>query len=193
MESLIILEQYAGNPAGPARGRGRKPLGISIPIWRQPRFYSYWMPPVLWGLAVICMSGDLGSGENTLGIIKWLLSRLAALEPAQLNLINLYARKTGHALAYGLMYFLWFRAFRGHANYGPGRACLWSLGFCLFFASTDEGRQSFYASRGPSIYDVILDMSGGGLAALITGALWTPSSKPAVTFGTAGGQTMGPE
>ena len=72
------------------------------------------------------------------------------------------------------MYFLWFRAFRGHAGYGPWRACLWSLGFCLFFASMDEGRQVFYPSRGASVYDVILDMSGAGLAALITGAVWTP-------------------
>jgi VanZ family protein len=148
---------------------------------------------MLWGLAVLCMSGDLGAGTNSLGILKWLLSWLVALEPAQLNLINLYVRKTGHVLAYGLMYFLWFRAFRGHADYGPWRACLWSLGFCLFYASMDEGRQWFYPSRGASIGDVILDMSGAGLAALIIGAVWTPGSKPAVISGTAGGQTIGSE
>ena len=91
------------------------------------------------------------------------------------------------------MYFLWFRAFRGHADYGPWRACLWSLGFCLFFASMDEGRQWFYASRGASVDDVILDMSGASLAALITGAVWTPGSKSAAISGIAGGQTIGPE
>jgi len=144
---------------------------------------------MLWGLAILCLSGDLGSGTNTLGLLKWLV----ALEPAQLNLINLYVRKTGHFLAYGLMYLLWFRAFRGHAIYGPRRACLWSLGFCLFFASMDETRQWFYSSRGASVYDVILDMSGTGLAALISGAVWIPGSKPAVTSGAAGGQTIGPE
>jgi VanZ family protein len=148
---------------------------------------------MLWSLAVICMSGDLGSGENTLGIIRWLLSRLVPLEPAQLNLINFSVRKTGHALAYGLMYVLWFRAFLRHANYRPWHACLWSLGCCLFFASTDEVRQSFYASRGPSLYDVFLDMSGGGLAALLTGAVWTPGSKTAVTSGRAENQNLGLE
>ena len=102
-------------------------------------------------------------------------------------------RKTGHVLAYGVMYVLWFRAFRGHADYGPWRACLWSLGVCLFYASMDEGRQWFYPSRGASIYDVILDMSGAGLAALITGAVWTPGSKPVVISGNTGGQTIGPE
>jgi VanZ family protein len=124
------------------------------------------------------MSGDLGAGKNTLGILKWLLSGLVALEPAQLKVINFYVRKTGHFLAYGLMYFLWFRAFRGSGDYGPWRACLWSLGCCLGFALMDEGHQRFALSRGASVYDVILDMSGAGLAALITGAAWTPAPKP---------------
>lgn len=193
MDSLNILEKYAGHPADPARGEGSKPLSLSNPIWRRPHFYSYWLPPMLLSLAILCLSGDLGSGKNTLGLLKWLLSRLMDLEPAQLNLINLYVRKTGHAVAYGLMYFLWFRAFLGHAGYGPRRACLWSLGVCLFFASMDEWRQLFSSSRGASVYDVILDMSGTGLAALISGAVWTPGSKPAVTPVAAGGQTIAPE
>jgi VanZ family protein len=139
------------------------------------------------------MSGDLGSGENTLGILKWLLSGFVPLEPAQLNMINFFGRKTGHVLTYGLMYFLWFRAFRGHADYGPWRACLWSLGYCLFYASLDEGRQWFYPSRGASIGDVILDMSGASLTALITFAVWTPGSKTLAISGIAGGQAIGLE
>jgi VanZ family protein len=139
------------------------------------------------------MSGDLGSGKNTLAILKWLLSGFVALEPAQLKAINFYVRKTGHVLAYSLMYFLWFRAFRGHADCGPWRACLWSLGFCLFYSSMDEGRQWFHPSRGASIGDVILDMSGASLAALITGAVWKPGSKTVAISGIAGGQAIGPE
>jgi VanZ family protein len=139
------------------------------------------------------MSGDLGSGKNTLGILDWLLSWFVDLKPAQLTMINFYGRKTGHVLAYGLMYFLWFRAFRAQADYGPWRTCLWSLGCCLFFASMDEGRQWFYASRGASIRDVILDMSGATLTALIAGAVWRPGSKTAAISGIAGGQTVEPE
>ena len=153
----------------------------------------YWLPPVFWGLAVLCLSGDLGSGKNTLGILKWLFAWFVDLTPAQLKIINFYVRKTGHFLAYGLMYVLWFRAFRAQAHYGPWRTCLWSLGFCLFFASMDEGRQWFYPSRGASIRDVILDMSGASLTALIVGAVWPPGSKTAAISGIAGGQTIGPE
>jgi VanZ family protein len=118
------------------------------------------------------MAGDLGSGKNTLGLLNWLLSWFVDLGLAQLKMINFYVRKTGHFLAYGLMYVLWFRAFRGQAHFGPWRACLWSLGFCLLFSSLDEGRQWFYPTRGASISDVILDMSGASLAALIAGAVW---------------------
>ena len=168
-------------------------MGITTPIWRKPLFLSYWPPPALWGLAVICLSGDLGSGKNTLGILKWLFSWFVDLEPAQLKMINFYVRKTGHVLAYGFMYFLWFRAFREHASYGSWRACLWSLGFCLLFSSIDEGRQWFYASRGASISDVILDMSGAALAALVTAAVWRPRYHALTIAGIPGGQTRGPE
>ena len=142
---------------------------------------------------MLCVSGDLGSGKNSLGILKWLFSWFVDLEPAQLKLINFYVRKTGHVLSYGLMYFLWFRAFRAQTHYEPWRACLWSLGFCLLFSSIDEGRQWFYPSRGASVYDVLLDMSGVGLAALLAGAVWTPGSKSAAISGIAERQTIGPE
>jgi VanZ family protein len=139
------------------------------------------------------MSGDLGAGENTLRMLKWLFSWFVDLTLAQLKLINFYVRKTGHVLSYGMMYFLWFRAFREQAHYGAWRAGLWSLGVCLLYSSVDEGRQWFYASRGASIYDVILDMSGASLAALIVGAVWTPGSKSAAISTIVERQTIGPE
>jgi VanZ family protein len=177
----------------PARGQGIEPLGSAAIFWRKPNFLYYWLPPVVWGLAVLWMSGDWGSEKNSLGLFKWLLSWFMDLEPAQLKLINFYVRKTGHFLAYGLMYGLWFRAFRAQARYGPWPACLWALGFCLFFSSMDEGRQWFYASRGASVRDVILDMSGTSLAALIAGTVWTPGSKTAAISGITEGQAIGPE
>jgi VanZ family protein len=139
------------------------------------------------------MSGEWGSAKQSLALIKWLCSWFADLELAQLRVINFYVRKTGHVLAYGSMYFLWFRAFRAQAHYGPWRACLWSLGFCLFYASMDEGHQWFYATRGASIRDVMLDMAGAGLSALIAAAVWRPGSNTAAISGVAEGQTIGPE
>jgi VanZ family protein len=153
-------------------------LGSALPIWRKPHFLYYWLPPMLWGLAVLSLSGDAGSATNTRHLLQWLLSGLVTVNPAQLGLINAWFRKTGHVLAYAGLYFLWFRAFRDSAGFGGWRACLWSLGFCLLFSSADEGRQWFHSSRGASARDVLLDMSGAGLAALITGALWTRAPGP---------------
>ena len=142
---------------------------------------------------MLSLSGDVGSDTNTRHLLQRLLSCLVDLEPAQIDMINLFLRKTGHVLAYGCMYFLWFRAFRGYADYGPWRSCLWALGFCLLYSSMDEGRQWFYASRGASVYDVILDMSGASLAALIAAAVWTPGSKSAAISRITEGQSVAPE
>jgi VanZ family protein len=149
-------------------------LGTQTTIWRKPHGLYYWLPPILWGLTILVMSGDLGSAKNSWGLLKRLTSWFVALTPAQLDTLNFYLRKTGHVVAYGFMYFLWFRAFRAHAGYGPWRSCLCALGFCLLFSSLDEGRQWLFPARGPSIRDVILDLSGSSLAALLTFAVWKP-------------------
>jgi VanZ family protein len=152
-------------------------------FWRAPHFLFYWLPPILWGLAILGMSGDVASSQNTFGLIKWFLSWFGPLKPAQINMFNFYLRKSGHALAYGVMYFLWFRAFRGHLAATPGRAFLYALGLCLAVSMTDEGHQSFARFRGGSGYDVLLDLAGATIAALITFAVWTPRPKVIASSG----------
>jgi VanZ family protein len=161
-------------------------------FWREPYFLHYWLPPILWGLAIIAMSGDVASTQNTFGLLKWFLSWFVALKPAQIKMVNFYLRKIGHATAYGLMYFLWFRAFRGHLGAGPGRSLFYALGLCLLVSITDEGHQTFTRFRGGSGYDVLLDLSGASLAALITFALWAPRPKAAALSVADGRQTAGP-
>jgi VanZ family protein len=161
-------------------------------FWRDPYFLHYWLPPILWGLAIIGMSGDLASAKNTFGLLRWLLSWFMSLKPAQIVTVNYYLRKTGHALAYGLMYFLWFRAFRGHLGASAGRSFLYALGLCLLVSMTDEGHQSLTKFRGGSGYDVLLDLSGASLAALITFAVWTPRRKAAAISEASRRQIAGP-
>jgi VanZ family protein len=192
-ESKSNQSDKGRHPRRPGRSERNEPVDLTTPIWRKPLFFYYWAPPILWGVAILTMSGNWGSGKNTLNLLHWLLSWVATLEPAQLNIINHYVRKSGHILAYGLMFFLWWRAFRSHAGYRPWRACLWSLGMCLCFSSADEGRQSFYPTRGSSSWDVLLDMSGAALAALIIAVVWR-SRSPAVSLPRiAEGKNPGPE
>ncbi|MFA4903022.1 MAG: VanZ family protein [Desulfobaccales bacterium] len=161
-------------------------------FWRDPYFLHYWLPPILWALAILVMSGDVGSAQKSLGLLKLLLDWFVVLKPAQINMVNFYLRKTGHVLAYGLMYFLWFRAFRGHLSADPGRSFLYALGLCLLVSMTDEAHQSFTKFRGGSGYDVLLDLSGASLAALITFAVWTPRPKAAALAGPDGRHPAGP-
>ena len=70
--------------------------------------------------------------------------------------------------------FLWFRAFRSNPGHRPWRVYLFSLVLCLIPALLDEGHQAMFASRGSSLKDVALDMSGATVAALITRFVWTP-------------------
>jgi VanZ family protein len=168
-------------------------VDLTIPIWRKPHFFYYWAPPILWGMAILVMLGNLGSGRNTFFLLQWLFSCFVVPNPAQLKMINFYMRKSGHAMAYGLMYFLWFRAFSGHAGYRPWRACLWPLGLSLCFSLMDEGRQSLYSSRGSSPWDVLLDRSAAGLAGLIIAVVWRPRPQAKSLPRMAAGENPGPE
>ncbi len=97
------------------------------------------------------------------------------MSPAQLDLFHFYFRKTlGHFGNYVFIYFLWFRAFRGHMGYRRGWAFLWSLGLCLSIALLDEGHQALFPSRSSSLRDVALDLAGALTAALIASIFRTP-------------------
>lgn len=151
-------------------------LGARLQLFRVTDLLLYWFPPLLWTAAILTLSGDLGSYRNTLGLLEGLLSWLP-LTAAAIEALNSYLRKAGHAVAYGSLYFLWFRAFRGQRGFGPGRAFLWSLALCLLLAVMDEGHQSFLASRTGSFRDVALDLGGAGLGALLSLAFWHPRSE----------------
>jgi VanZ family protein len=142
---------------------------------RSRGFLWYWLPPLAWCGIVLGLSGDLGSSQQTSGILKWLLSWLPPLSQAQFDRIHFYFRKTlGHFGNYAFVYFLWFRAFRGQKGYRRMRAFFWSLGLCLGLALLDEGHQALFTSRGSSLRDVALDLAGASTAALITSIFWTP-------------------
>lgn len=130
-------------------------------------FCHYWLPPLLLSMAILVCAGDLGAGHNT----RFILPLLQALSPsmplAQLNLIHFYIRKAGHFLAYALLLTTWVRPWKVRLGFSLEKSAILSLMIVLLVAALDEGRQSFYSSRGGSPWDVLLDMSGALTAALI--------------------------
>lgn len=139
-------------------------------------FCSYWLPPLVWGVAILAFSGDMGSSQQTLAWVKWLVSPLVTLSPSQLELLHKFLRKLGHLLAYGTLSFLWFRTLKGHLHWGLRRSFLGALPLCLLVASLDEGYQSWCSSRSGSLWDVALDMGGAALAAFLTATFHRPGS-----------------
>ncbi len=139
---------------------------------------NYWLPPLLWCAGVLVLSGDWGSSGNTLGLVRWLLSWIPSLSPAQVLVIHGYLRKSGHVFAYGVLYFLWFRALQGNLYYSPKKSFFWALGLSLLLALADEGHQSLYQTRTGGLGDVGLDFSASLLAAWLTAIYWQPRLRP---------------
>ncbi len=139
-------------------------------------FLSYWLPPCLGVAAILSLSGDLGSSARTLTLLERLLFWVPFLK-AHLEMVNAVLRKAGHVLGYGVLCFLWFRAFQGQQGYGRGKSLLCSLALCLAVALTDEVHQSLVNSRTGSLRDVALDLAGATLGAVLTLRRWSPPPR----------------
>jgi VanZ family protein len=134
---------------------------------RMKAFCNYWAPPLFLSTAILIFAGDLGADHNPRFIIPILQALFPTLSLTQLNLIHFYIRKAGHFLAYALLLTTWVRAWKWRLGFTLGKAEIVSLMIVLLVAVLDEGRQSFYPSRGGSPWDVLLDMSGAFTAAII--------------------------
>jgi VanZ family protein len=132
------------------------------------RLWRYWAPPVIWGLTIVALSGNIASLPNTFSGFKWLVSLILTVDPETLAPIHLYIRKVLHVICYGVLTVLWFRALMASH---PGHSWtnrLLALILCLVVALADEGRQYFYRARTSTWWDVCLDLSGGVLFVFIS-------------------------
>jgi VanZ family protein len=113
------------------------------------------------------------SASNTSRIIRplllWLFPDIT--EPTLLR-VHFFARKCAHFTEYALLALLAARAFRT-SGLTALRRSWWLAAFALVaaVALVDEYHQSFLPSRTGTIYDSLLDMTGGATA-LACLALW---------------------
>lgn len=104
----------------------------------------------------------LSSGHGSGGaMLRWLLAHGVAPDRAS-HLVYAF-RKTVHLVFYGSVGVTTLLAARG-AGSKPGEAVRTALLAVLVVASFDELRQSGYADRTGSAWDVLLDTTGGCLA-----------------------------
>ncbi|HEU4371644.1 MAG TPA: VanZ family protein [Methylomirabilota bacterium] len=140
-----------------------------------------WAPPIVWMAVVLVMSSADFSAENTGGLLRPLLAWvLPWLTPESMALIHGGVRKAAHAIEYGLLGGLWFRAFTRSGTARPSTAAGLALALSVACALVDEGHQALEPSRTGSLGDVLID-SLGALAAILPARLGWRRAADATT------------
>ena len=128
-------------------------------------------PVVVWACFVLFASSSSFSASNTSRIIRPLLLWLFPdISEASLLQVHFLVRKAAHFTEYAVLALLAARAFRTSARTSLRRRW-WLASFALVacVALTDEYHQSFLPSRTGTIYDSLLDMTGGATALACAG------------------------
>jgi len=125
---------------------------------------------LLWASAMFGFSTDTFSKDNTAHVIvpalQWLLPYVSY---ATIDFLHVYIRKSAHVFEYAMLSLLLFRAVRApRAGWRLNWAAT-ALILATAFAASDEIHQVFVPSRGPSIYDVMLDTAA---AATMQCVIW---------------------
>lgn len=112
------------------------------------RRLALWLPPLLAmaGIFVLSAQPDLSTGDG---------------------LLHLVGRKIGHAVVFGALCLLWWRALR--PSLPNGRSALVAVALTVAYAVTDELHQSAVEGRHGLALDVVIDSAGAALAALAVG------------------------
>jgi VanZ family protein len=129
------------------------------------------LAPLCWTGLIMYLGGEQWSGEETSAWLGPMLrALLPGLSPELLSAVHFLIRKTAHVSEYAVLATLWRRATGG----------TWiALALSIMTASLDEFRQLFTPGREGSVYDVLLDGTGAGVALALISALRSRLGKGA--------------
>lgn len=126
-----------------------------------------WLPSLLWMGLIFLMSaapGDLSSKQSGF-ILRLILALFERIFPSGVpfspDTLHLLIRKAAHMAEYAVLMLLNLRALRLSGSKRPAAGAFLMT---VLYAAADEYHQSFVASRGPSVLDVIIDASGAMIA-----------------------------
>ena len=126
---------------------------------------------MIWMGVIFLGSSDTSSAEhvsNLLGpLLHWLFpGRL----PEELGALLFFARKCAHATEYFILALLVWLALRrsqgSQLQPWSRRGAALALLLCALYAASDEFHQRFVPTRTASVWDVMIDVAGAGLALL---------------------------
>ena len=123
-----------------------------------------WLPTLGWLAMIAFFSTDTFSAEHTGSLLEKIIRAVYGnISPEHFRILHVFIRKAAHFTVYGFLSLLSFYSWR--ATF-PRRSpwsftwCLLALLVTLIAGSSDEIHQIFVPSRGPSPYDVMLDVMG---------------------------------
>jgi VanZ family protein len=130
--------------------------GLAQRLWR-------YGPPLVWAALIFIGSSDLLSSSHTSGfIIRPLHLLFPNASEATLAAIHFALRKLGHFTEYAILAWLTARALRTSSQDWLRTRWFWlALAFVICYALFDEFHQSFVPSRTASIFDSLIDTTGG--------------------------------
>lgn len=168
IEVIALTKQAEADFYEAGTGRGR--------LWR-------YGPLLLWMGFIFFASTSEFSASNTGRILRPLLLWInPGMSEESLALAHFIVRKLSHLTEYAILGLLAGRAFVRSTHQSLRRRWfLFALLLVAFYALSDEFHQLFVPSRTGSIYDSLIDITGG-LTALSLLALWKKKSS-------AGGHT----
>ena len=141
-----------------------------MPYKQMRSFLKNWLPVIVWVGVIFLGSTDLMSAEHTsrfiVPFLRWLKPDISAETLASIHFI---VRKCTHVGEYAILALLLLRAASLMTSSKRSIPILYVsvLGVCLIVAVTDEFHQTFVASRGASVRDIMIDCSGAILGLVI--------------------------
>lgn len=146
-----------------------QPPSKAFPGTTSPGVIRRYLPLLLWMAFIsFASTGNFSAGNTSRIIGPFVLWLFPGTSPETLLVIHAITRKLAHFAEYALLGILAARAFRPSPR--PAlreRWFLFSLAVVVVYALLDEYHQSFVPSRTGTIYDSLIDMTGGLTALLI--------------------------
>ena len=134
---------------------------------------SRYAPLLLWMALIFFFStGELSAGNTSRIVRPLLLWLFPGISEERIIFAHFITRKIAHFTEYAILALLAARAFLSSSQKPLSRRWFTaSLTLVILYALSDEYHQSFVPSRTGSIYDSLIDITGG-LTALLSFAPW---------------------
>ena len=137
------------------------------------RWLRHGWPVLVWATAIWLFSTDafseVGTGHFIVPVLRWLFPHASH---HTIFVMHFLIRKCAHVVEYFIFSLLVLEAIRGGRGGWNRKWGIIAVAIAAAYAATDETHQLFVASRGASVVDVLIDISGATLAQLAL-AWWT--------------------